>query len=254
MFSEKSQLPIDIDDYVFTTEAHLLPVSLSVTQTPIQPNVTVIKRAAHTVHPAERYKLADDMLAKYLCTCTSGGGPCFSRWQSVYALLSEHRDVVPQQPLVCQDHQGRLQVPHWGGTGLQLFTCQVGLVLKDMLKITALLKAWFVTNLAFYASQGNRTSAPWKQHGVCGVSEEHGHLAHLSERDDCRRGQKSKGAFRDLFSLYTIQDLSQTSFLPVLTITVWHKRTRDMKFIIGGHNLLSSGIIAKFNWINIRTS
>lgn len=41
MFSEKSQLPIDIDDYIFTTEAHLLPLSLSITQAPIQPNITV---------------------------------------------------------------------------------------------------------------------------------------------------------------------------------------------------------------------
>ncbi|XP_051956448.1 ER degradation-enhancing alpha-mannosidase-like protein 3 isoform X2 [Xyrauchen texanus] len=32
LFSEKSQLPIDIDDYIFTTEAHLLPISLSSTQ------------------------------------------------------------------------------------------------------------------------------------------------------------------------------------------------------------------------------
>ncbi|XP_017265894.1 ER degradation-enhancing alpha-mannosidase-like protein 3 isoform X1 [Kryptolebias marmoratus] len=40
MFSEKSQLPIDIDDYIFTTEAHLLPVSLSITRAPIQPNIT----------------------------------------------------------------------------------------------------------------------------------------------------------------------------------------------------------------------
>uniref|UniRef100_A0A665X1G5 alpha-1,2-Mannosidase n=1 Tax=Echeneis naucrates TaxID=173247 RepID=A0A665X1G5_ECHNA len=31
LFSEKNQLPIDIDDYIFTTEAHLLPVSLSTT-------------------------------------------------------------------------------------------------------------------------------------------------------------------------------------------------------------------------------
>uniref|UniRef100_A0A668AG39 alpha-1,2-Mannosidase n=1 Tax=Myripristis murdjan TaxID=586833 RepID=A0A668AG39_9TELE len=34
LFSEKSQLPFDIDDYIFTTEAHLLPVSLSTTQPP----------------------------------------------------------------------------------------------------------------------------------------------------------------------------------------------------------------------------
>uniref|UniRef100_A0A8C5H139 alpha-1,2-Mannosidase n=1 Tax=Gouania willdenowi TaxID=441366 RepID=A0A8C5H139_GOUWI len=34
LFTEKSQLPIDIDKYIFTTEAHLLPVSLSITQPP----------------------------------------------------------------------------------------------------------------------------------------------------------------------------------------------------------------------------
>uniref|UniRef100_H3D6Q5 alpha-1,2-Mannosidase n=1 Tax=Tetraodon nigroviridis TaxID=99883 RepID=H3D6Q5_TETNG len=38
LFSEKSQLPIDIDDYVFTTEAHLLPVSLSTTKPSCQGN------------------------------------------------------------------------------------------------------------------------------------------------------------------------------------------------------------------------
>lgn len=41
LFSEKSQLPIDIDDYIFTTEAHLLPVSLSITKPPYQRNHTV---------------------------------------------------------------------------------------------------------------------------------------------------------------------------------------------------------------------
>lgn len=40
LFSEKSQLPINIDDYIFTTEAHLLPVSLSTTQSPCQANNT----------------------------------------------------------------------------------------------------------------------------------------------------------------------------------------------------------------------
>ncbi|TRY57682.1 hypothetical protein DNTS_025907 [Danionella cerebrum] len=40
LFSEKSQLPIDIDDYIFTTEAHLLPVSLSTSQPPCQTNNT----------------------------------------------------------------------------------------------------------------------------------------------------------------------------------------------------------------------
>ncbi|KAM4527162.1 ER degradation-enhancing alpha-mannosidase-like protein 3 isoform 2-T2 [Odontesthes bonariensis] len=40
LFSEKSQLPIDIDEYIFTTEAHLLPVSLSTTRAPCQGNTT----------------------------------------------------------------------------------------------------------------------------------------------------------------------------------------------------------------------
>lgn len=43
LFSEKSQLPFDIDDYIFTTEAHLLPVSLSNAQTPCKGNSTVKK-------------------------------------------------------------------------------------------------------------------------------------------------------------------------------------------------------------------
>ncbi|CAL1569948.1 unnamed protein product [Knipowitschia caucasica] len=40
LFSEKSQLPINIDDYVFTTEAHLLPVSLSTKLPPCYDNIT----------------------------------------------------------------------------------------------------------------------------------------------------------------------------------------------------------------------
>uniref|UniRef100_A0A8C5H1Y7 alpha-1,2-Mannosidase n=1 Tax=Gouania willdenowi TaxID=441366 RepID=A0A8C5H1Y7_GOUWI len=40
LFTEKSQLPIDIDKYIFTTEAHLLPVSLSITQPPCPGNNT----------------------------------------------------------------------------------------------------------------------------------------------------------------------------------------------------------------------
>lgn len=41
LFSEKSELPIDIDDFIFTTEAHLLPMSLSTTRPPCQGNKTV---------------------------------------------------------------------------------------------------------------------------------------------------------------------------------------------------------------------
>ncbi|XP_034047764.1 ER degradation-enhancing alpha-mannosidase-like protein 3 [Thalassophryne amazonica] len=47
MFSEKSHLPINMDDYIFTTEAHLLPVSLSNTQLPCQVNITESDHASH---------------------------------------------------------------------------------------------------------------------------------------------------------------------------------------------------------------
>ncbi|KAM4532971.1 ER degradation-enhancing alpha-mannosidase-like protein 3 [Fundulus diaphanus] len=47
LFTDKSQLPIDIDDYIFTTEAHLLPVSLSTTQAAVQTNVTEDAALAH---------------------------------------------------------------------------------------------------------------------------------------------------------------------------------------------------------------
>ncbi|XP_054613816.1 ER degradation-enhancing alpha-mannosidase-like protein 3 isoform X2 [Dunckerocampus dactyliophorus] len=40
LFTEKTQLPIDMDDYIFTTEAHLLPVSLSTAQPSCQGNKT----------------------------------------------------------------------------------------------------------------------------------------------------------------------------------------------------------------------
>lgn len=45
LFSEKSQLPINIDDYIFTTEAHLLPVSLSIKQPPCQDNITSVENS-----------------------------------------------------------------------------------------------------------------------------------------------------------------------------------------------------------------
>ncbi|XP_057675561.1 ER degradation-enhancing alpha-mannosidase-like protein 3 [Corythoichthys intestinalis] len=47
LFTEKTQLPIDIDDYIFTTEAHLLPVSLSTTQPTCQGNKTETRAVAH---------------------------------------------------------------------------------------------------------------------------------------------------------------------------------------------------------------
>uniref|UniRef100_A0A4W5J9F2 alpha-1,2-Mannosidase n=1 Tax=Hucho hucho TaxID=62062 RepID=A0A4W5J9F2_9TELE len=40
LFSEKNQLHFDIDEYIFTTEAHLLPISLSTSQPPCRGNNT----------------------------------------------------------------------------------------------------------------------------------------------------------------------------------------------------------------------
>lgn len=58
LFSEKSQLPIDIDDYVFTTEAHLLPVSLSTTRPSCQGNNNTVRAEGHTF-PQQPQRLRD---------------------------------------------------------------------------------------------------------------------------------------------------------------------------------------------------
>lgn len=44
LFTEKRDLPLDIDDYIFTTEAHLLPLSLSTARLPCPRNVTMFRR------------------------------------------------------------------------------------------------------------------------------------------------------------------------------------------------------------------
>ncbi|MBN3287284.1 EDEM3 protein, partial [Polyodon spathula] len=44
LFSEKEQLLFDIDDYIFTTEAHLLPVALSAVHPACQGNASVSAR------------------------------------------------------------------------------------------------------------------------------------------------------------------------------------------------------------------
>lgn len=54
-------------------------------------------------------------------------GVCFwfSRRRSVHTLLSQHTDAVPQQPLLCQNHPGQLQVPHRGRTSVPPLARQV---------------------------------------------------------------------------------------------------------------------------------
>lgn len=57
--------------------------------------------------------------------CALGGHSHLSRRGSVLALVPQHGDVVPQQPIICQNYQGWLQVPHRGRKSLPAFTYQV---------------------------------------------------------------------------------------------------------------------------------
>lgn len=58
-------------------------------------------------------------------SCTPGDCSCFSRRRSLHTLLPQHRDVISEQPIICKNHPGQLQVPHWGRTSLPPLTCQV---------------------------------------------------------------------------------------------------------------------------------
>ena len=51
LFSEKNQLPFDMDDYIFTTEAHLLPVALSTSRSPCHGNSTVRGTRPYSAYP-----------------------------------------------------------------------------------------------------------------------------------------------------------------------------------------------------------
>ena len=44
LFSEDEDLILDIDDYVFTTEAHLLPLSLSLHEGDSERNITTVSK------------------------------------------------------------------------------------------------------------------------------------------------------------------------------------------------------------------
>ena len=152
LFSEKSQLPFDIDDYIFTTEAHLLPMSLSITQPPCQGNGTV--RGPAPPHPWTVffillvYSPGPGILRAvffYFAGCSPGPGTlravffvllvaalalgpseqclvCYVpgdshpyRGGSVHPLLSQCSDPLPKQPFLRQNHPRQLQVPHWSG-------------------------------------------------------------------------------------------------------------------------------------------
>jgi mannosidase alpha-like ER degradation enhancer 3 len=64
LFSEKNQLHFDIDEYIFTTEAHLLPVSLSTSQPPCRGNNTVrLSRLPTVVLWSEELKLICHMVS-----------------------------------------------------------------------------------------------------------------------------------------------------------------------------------------------
>lgn len=72
MFSEKSHLPIDMDGYIFTTEAHLLPISLSTTQPPCPGNDTV---RALTLSQTPVQMLSSSIFYTSLCIPTTLLGP-----------------------------------------------------------------------------------------------------------------------------------------------------------------------------------
>lgn len=72
MFSEKSHLPIDMDGYIFTTEAHLLPISLSTTQPPCPGNNTV---RALTLSQTPVQMLSSSIFYTSLCIPTTLLGP-----------------------------------------------------------------------------------------------------------------------------------------------------------------------------------
>uniref|UniRef100_A0A3B4BJ00 alpha-1,2-Mannosidase n=1 Tax=Periophthalmus magnuspinnatus TaxID=409849 RepID=A0A3B4BJ00_9GOBI len=80
LFSEKSQLPINIDDYVFTTEAHLLPVSLSTKQPPWLNNLgfsieLVKKQTGNTLFSLYHHVIIQCLFNSSLCS-SKGTFPC----------------------------------------------------------------------------------------------------------------------------------------------------------------------------------
>lgn len=95
-------------------------------------------------------------------SCSSGDCSYFSRRRSVYTLLSQHWDVIPKQPVICQNHQGRIQVPHWGGTSFPPFTHQVCPAARDFwfqskfsggfVKLFTWLPSYFAGKLNFHST------------------------------------------------------------------------------------------------------
>uniref|UniRef100_A0A8C1LS54 alpha-1,2-Mannosidase n=1 Tax=Cyprinus carpio TaxID=7962 RepID=A0A8C1LS54_CYPCA len=101
LFSEKSQLPINIDDYIFTTEAHLLPVSLSTTQPPSHEDdlFSYSCPSAQTLFPNNPTfaKTIRDSY-KYLTGVGRAQQASSVRWLKLVAEVShtpEHEEVVP---------------------------------------------------------------------------------------------------------------------------------------------------------------
>uniref|UniRef100_A0A668ATL6 alpha-1,2-Mannosidase n=1 Tax=Myripristis murdjan TaxID=586833 RepID=A0A668ATL6_9TELE len=105
LFSEKSQLPFDIDDYIFTTEAHLLPVSLSTTQPPCQGNNTV--RTASFPQSNTQYIASLEHTESLVCIIVFN--PI-----SIIQLLQEHKGVyrVKLVAEVSQTPEEEEVVPH----------------------------------------------------------------------------------------------------------------------------------------------
>ncbi|XP_063334803.1 uncharacterized protein si:ch211-282j22.3 isoform X5 [Pelmatolapia mariae] len=120
MFSEKSHLPIDMDGYIFTTEAHLLPISLSTTQPPCPGNDTMRERLekmtelaqAHKAEAQQHQKAWYDQSArqrsfspgqKVLVLLPSDDSKLLAKWQGPYEIQKKlgqttYKVAIPDQP------------------------------------------------------------------------------------------------------------------------------------------------------------
>uniref|UniRef100_A0A671NZT4 alpha-1,2-Mannosidase n=1 Tax=Sinocyclocheilus anshuiensis TaxID=1608454 RepID=A0A671NZT4_9TELE len=177
LFSEKSQLPINIDDYIFTTEAHLLPVSLSTTQPPSHEDdlFSYSCPSAQTLFPNNPTfaKTIRDSY-KYLTGVGKAQQASPVRWLKLVAEVSqtpEHEEVVP---LIVQ----LISPPFLGRTVLTAGSAKFGM---DLTK-----QEHGVRNLLDF------TSVPYTACGpIENAVELQGHIA-LALRGDCMFAAKAR--------------------------------------------------------------
>lgn len=97
MFSEKSHLSIDMDRYIFTTEAHLLPISLSTTQPPCPGNDTV-RALTLSQTPVQNLPLFSIQACVYQPLCLVHLSNCFLTWISNQAITCQQLNSLKLRP------------------------------------------------------------------------------------------------------------------------------------------------------------